>query len=146
MWRAVRAGAVGLVVGLATTGCSGVGSDSPAPEVSVSDSAGSLVVGEGSTLPASWPTDIPAPEGLLLQSVIDSGPTATALYLGRGNAALIGQDVARELSENGYSAQGTTTEGFEATTTYTKGSTSVAVAISQTGTDASITMTVTRAP
>lgn len=142
--RLVRLSALVLVGVLAVAGCSSSAGADPAPEVSVSDSGGSLVLGEGSELPADWPTDIPAPEELLLQSVIDSGNSATALYLGRGNATLIGQEVARKLTTNGYTAQSTTTEGFETTTTYTKASTTVALSISQTGTDASLTFTVTQ--
>ncbi|MGB3673097.1 MAG: hypothetical protein WA988_01500, partial [Candidatus Nanopelagicales bacterium] len=59
-----------------------------------------------------------------------------------GNASVIAQELTTELVANGYTAQGSTSAGFETTTTYTKGSTSVDVSVSQTGTDASITLTV----
>ena len=145
MTRRVRA-AVAIAVAVLLCGplaaCSNSADGSPEPAISVSDSEGSLVIGEGSELPADWPTDIPAPEGLLLQSVVTADASTIALYLGPGNASLIAQAVTTELVAKGYTAQGSTSAGFETTTTYTKGSTSVDVSVSQTGTDASITLTV----
>lgn len=140
--RTVLGAAAAILMCGPLVACSNSGSGSPEPAVSVSDSEGSLVIGEGSELPADWPTGIPAPEGLPLQSVVTSGGSSIALYLGRGNASLIGQAVESELVASGYVAQGSTSAGFETTTTYAKGSTHVDVSVSQTGTDASITLTV----
>jgi len=122
--------------------CSSSTGGSPEPAVSVSDSEGSLVIGEGSELPADWPADVPAPEGLPLQSVVTTDGSTIALYLGPGNAAQLAASVATEMAENGYAVQGSATAGFETTTTYVKGSTYVDVSVSQTGSDASITLTV----
>ena len=145
MTRKTQAG-LGAAILMLTCGsliaCSSSTGGSPEPAVSVSDSEGSLVIGEGSELPADWPTDVPAPEGLPLQSVVTTGGSTIALYLGPGNAAQVAVLVTTELTENGYAVQGSTTAGFETTTTYAKGSTYVDVSVSQTGSDASITLTV----
>ena len=126
-------------------GCSGVGSStSPTPEVSVSDSDGSIVVGEGSQLPTSWPKDVPAPKGLPLQSAVVTGRKTVALYLGPGDAVRIGDTLKAELIANDYRPKGTITYGGASVTTFVRESTKVDVAVGQTGTDASITITVER--
>jgi hypothetical protein len=129
-----------LLAGLLLTACGGSGS--PQPEVSISNSDGTVTVGEGSELPASWPSDIPVPDGLRLQSVVDSGGSAVALYLGPGNADQIGSDVNKVLRSNGYEEQGTVTDAGEEVTTYLKGSVRVDVSVGQTGSDAAITISV----
>lgn len=132
-----------LLAGLLLTGCSGVGgAGSPTPEVSVSDSEGSIVVGEGSKLPASWPKDVPAPKGLPLQSAVVSGTKTIALYLGPGDAARIGETLKTELIANGYRQKGAITYGGGSATTFIRENTKVEVTVGQTGTDASITLTV----
>lgn len=132
-----------LAGGLVLTGCASSGtSSSPDPEVAISDSDGSLAVGEGSKLPDSWPTDLPAPDGIRLQSVVDSGSRTVALYLGPGDAKKLGQQLKSDLADNGYEQQATTTAGAETVTKYLKDSTEVEVSVGQTGSDVSITMTV----
>ena len=91
------------------------------PEVAISDSDGSLAVGEGSKLPDSWPTDLPAPDGIRLQSVVDSGSRTVALYLGPGDAKKLGQQLKSDLADNGYEQQATTTAGAETVTKYPEG-------------------------
>ncbi len=136
----------GVICASLVTGCTNsAGSDYPIPEVSVSDGDGSLVVGEGSTLPADWPSDVPVPEGLRLQSVADSQESEVALYLGPGSATAIGEDLSREFEDAGYTVAGTTADGPATATTFVKGATSVAVNVDQTGTHAAITLTVKRA-
>lgn len=134
-----------LVAGVLIAGCSGVGgAGGPTPEVSVSNSDGSIVVGEGSKLPSSWPKDVPAPEGLPLQSAVDSGKQAVALYLGPGDAARIGETLKAELIANGFRQKSTSTYGGGTVTTFIRETTKVEVTVGQTGTDASITITVER--
>ncbi len=134
-----------LTAALAFAGCSsGSSADSPAPEVSVSSTDGSVVVGEGSKLPDSWPPDVPAPNGLALQSVVDSGDSAVALYLGPGDAATAGDDLKAKLIANGYDEQATATQGPAKVTTFLKDTTRVEVSAEQTGSDASVTVTVVR--
>ena len=134
-----------LAVGLLISGCSsGSGTASPSPEVSVSSTDGSLVVGEGSKLPDSWPPDVAAPSGLALQSVIDSGDSAVALYLGPGDAVAAGSDVKSKMLANGYDLQTDSTQGPARVTTYLKDTTQVQVSVEQTGSDASVTVTVVR--
>lgn len=129
------------------TGCTSSATGAyPTPAVSVSDSDGSLVVGEGSALPPDWPSDVPAPQGLRLQSVVDSYESQVALYLGPGSATAIGEDLSREFEDAGYTVEGTTADGPATAITYVKGATSVAVNVDQTGTDAAITLTVKPTP
>lgn len=116
----------------------------PTPEVSVSDAAGSLVVGEGSELPADWPADIPEPAGLQLQSVINADDSEVALYLGPGNAATIGDEVNRKLEEVGYIKEERGADGVGSAVVFVNAGSTVTVNVDQTGTDAAITLTVKR--
>lgn len=138
--RTVGLAGAALTAAVILAGCGGSGS--PEPEVSISNSDGTVTVGEGSQLPSSWPSDVPTPDGLRLQSVVDSGGSAVALYLGPGNAAQIGSDLNKKLIANGYEEQGTVTDAGEKITTYIKGSVRVDVSVGQTGSDAAITLSV----
>lgn len=97
------------VLAIGVAGCSSSSSTPAASTPAETSSVTALPTGDtgGNTaaLPAGWPSDIPAPEGIPLQRVIQS-PTAPtgkiAIYYGTGDKAAVDTQMTNGLKSAGY--------------------------------------------
>lgn len=78
------------------------------------------------TLPADWPADIPTPTGLTLVNAIKidapEGPTWSGTWKGSGDPGQVYDEIAQELTANGFTDDGGLGgNGEGGITTFTKG-------------------------
>lgn len=132
--------AAGLVVPLAA--CSGGTSssgNSSAPvtssaSASASASEGGNPVNPGASLPAGWPSDIPAPEGFTIVTATNHTTAGRAslsvTYQGNGDVATVNDALSAELVKNGYTRT-SFIDGAAKVTNWTKGTARVGMTVAQ---------------
>ncbi len=87
--------------------------------------------GSGAELPRDWPAGIPTPTGLTLDRVLSSptGPGSIAIYRGVGTAGVVNTQMTQDLKAAGFTERSSIGAPVFRST-WTKGSTSVALNIS----------------
>lgn len=134
--RVIALAAAAVVASTALSGCFFLNrARVPTPDTSFSVPGGSggFDVGPNATLPPEWPSDIPAPAGLVLQGVgtshsgTDGGTVIVATYKGAGNVTAITGELTAGLKRAGYKLDSDFTNGGVGMAVFTKGKVKVQV-------------------
>lgn len=100
---------------IALTACSTTVNIPPAPSVSFTAPGVEGSVGEATTLPADWPSDVPVPTQLKLKAAAgfdtQAGKTMTAGYEGKANVSEVHRDLTDRFKAAGFKADASFGDG-----------------------------------